>query len=117
MVISMPRISSGVGARPRPYFPDCAQSGTQARRRSTTVMTRLYICDTPISHHFPGANAVVMIIGTYAARGDQFIPRRLHVAGFISGAGCDNGLLSVPAPGKPETREGQRESRLLQLGI
>src|SRR2546427_2614243 len=129
MVISMPRISSGVGVRPRPYFPDCAQSGTQARSRSTTVMPgsqtsnlrrfgrpTLHIGDPPIGHQFPGANAVVVIIGTYAARGDQFVLRRLHVASFIGGAGCDDSLVSVPAPGKPETRESQRKSRLLQLG-
>src|SRR5229473_476227 len=115
--MSMPRISSGVGARPTPYFPDCAQSGTQARSRSTTPMASLYIGDAPIGHHFPGANAVVVIIGTHTARGDQFVLRRLHIAGFIGGTGCNDGLMSIPAPGKPEAREGQRKSRLLQPGI
>src|SRR5437899_881446 len=129
MVISMPRISSGVGVRPRPYFPDCAQRPTQARSTSTAVMAgrpasslrkiswrSLHIGDPPIGHHFPGANAIVVIIGTHAARGDQFVLRRLHVAGFIGGARCDDGLVSVPAPGKPETCESQRKSWLLQLG-
>src|SRR5258708_2159623 len=106
--------SSGVAARPTPYFGD---SANVAPARVRARRSALRIAHTSIRGNFPGGDAVCVVVGIGAAGLDQRLSRGLDVAGFIGAARFEAGLLSVPFPRQPESREGHSETRLVDPGV
>src|SRR6266700_3847644 len=75
--------SSGVGARPTPYFGAWAKSAAAAKASSSA----LHIAHTSVGGDFPDRDAVVVVLRIGAAGLDQRLAGGLHVAGFVSAAG------------------------------
>src|SRR5258708_36002662 len=105
--------SSGVGARPTPYFGAWAKSAAAAKASNSA----LHIAHTSVGGDFPDRDAVVVILRIGAAGLDQRLAGGLHVAGFVAAAGLQAGLLPVPFPGDAEACEGHAQAGFVEDGV
>src|SRR5580700_6788965 len=84
----------------------------------TTKARALFICgigNLAIARNAPGPDRVVVVEVIFAANGDQFRQRGLHVPGLVRGAALNDRRLTIPVPGQAEARERARQDRLLKL--
>src|SRR5262249_28062647 len=97
----------------KPEVGDCARTAgrktcatsTPARTVANTRTTErdvglraVAIRDLSVGGHFPGLDAVVVILRVHAADLDQLGQPRLRVARVVRAARCDYRLLAVPCP-------------------
>src|SRR6059036_1392438 len=111
MVMSMARISSGLGVRPMPYLGDCAVRITHVTSR--TAPLTIHIGHAPVGHHLVLADAIVVVVGISAANRHKRSQIRLDVACLVSGARFDDRFAAFPPPGQAKARESPVEPRLL----
>src|SRR5260370_21342223 len=104
--------SSGVGARPTPYFGACAKSAA-----AMAISNALHIAHTSVGGNFPDRDAVVVVLGIGAADLEQRLAGRLHVAGFVSAARLQAGFLPVPFPGHAKAREGHPQAGMVEAAV
>src|SRR5262245_4749805 len=117
--MSMARSSSVVGVRPKPEVGDCARTAARkpcatsipARTVANTKTTErdvalrtVAIRDLSVGGHFPGLDAVVVILRVHAADLDQLGQPRLGVSRVVRAARGDDGLLAIPSPRAAKSR-------------
>src|SRR4029450_8357153 len=112
---------------PRPGVSASATdpNATESARERTSLCVDMF--DLPFVVDGPAGEAVVVLVREsqwvghrplgLAARGDEFGPGRLCVAGLVPGAAEQDPGLAVPAPRDGEAREGLRVDRPLQGGL
>src|ERR1051325_132056 len=105
--MSHARSSSAVGARPTPYFGDCARSelpqSTPASSSTQAENLRVPIPHAPIAGDPPWLNRVVQTRNVEGVQRNveelgRLRARRLHLAEFIGTSRKQFGLLTVPIP-------------------
>src|SRR5436190_1959806 len=105
--------SSGVGARPTPYFGACASIPPAI---PSAISSILHIVHSSIGRDFPDCDAVVVILRVGSARFEQRLARGLNVPGFIGAARLHGSFLTVPLPRHAEARESPGQAGLVELG-
>src|SRR6476660_1416705 len=117
--MSQPAICAGVAKLPYPNEPgSAAPARPPAVSRMAMIgkptLRELYIEHVSVGLDLPGLDRIVVIDRVRATLCSQLCDGRLHVAGLIDDAGCDQRRTAVPAPGHGELCECFRQHRLMQ---